>query len=99
MEFSAVRTDLALEESERRGGGIDGVREQTSDEQGFHLTRVSVLDERGAESLCKPIGEYITLEFTPLLRREENSFEICAGILARELRSLLGELPERAKRG
>ena len=96
MEFSAVRTDLALEESERRGGGIDGVSEQTSDEQGFHLTRVSVLDERGAESLCKPIGEYITLEFTPLLRREENSFEICAGILARELRSLLGELPEGA---
>lgn len=94
METSPVRTDLALEARESASGELPGVAEERKERQGFHVTRLRVLDERGEEALCKPRGEYITVELDRLLRREENAFSDCAELLGDILSSLLGELPK-----
>ena len=94
METSPVRTDLALEARESASGELPGVAEERRELRGFHVTRLRVLDERGEEALCKPRGEYVTVELDRLLRREENAFSDCAELLGEVLRSLLGALPK-----
>lgn len=95
MEYSAKRTDLALEARElwRRSaeetGAIPGVEAFESRENGYAVTTVRVLDENGEKELCKPIGEYVTIELTALLRREEDAFPRAAEVLAGHIRTLL----------
>ncbi len=90
------RTDLACEQRESLGAGeLAGVRAAAYTERGCEIESVEILDERGAEALCKPIGKYLTLSTQTLTRREPESFENCAAELAALLRSLLprpGEL-------
>lgn len=83
------RTDLAAEELPRDGGELPGVSCRTCDRDGFRVTDVKVLDARGEEALCKPIGSYITLELDTFFRREEDSFAHAARLLADCLRRLL----------
>lgn len=91
----AVRTDLAAEAHALRlenGAGADsvpGVSAEESQESGFAVTTVRVLNEIGANELCKPIGSYVTVSFDALLRREEAAFERGVAVLARHLRELL----------
>ena len=64
------RTDLAAEMRERSGSGeLPGVSAGEWSERGFDITRVDILDERGAAKLCKPIGSYITLSSRALAER------------------------------
>lgn len=59
-----IRTDLALEAKElwenspEQTTRLEGVRAR---EQG-NLTRVDILDDRGAKALGKPVGSYVTME-------------------------------------
>jgi spore protease len=91
----SVRTDLAMEarqlwaEEAADTSALPGVRAREEERRGFHVTTVSILDEAGEKALCKPKGEYITLELDKLLRREENAFADCAGLLAELVGSLL----------
>ena len=95
------RTDLALEAAQlwqqRAGeaGRLEGVESEERMEEGFKVTTVRILDERGAQALGKPVGCYVTLEVDSLLRREEDAFGRGARALARELRALL-KLPDGA---
>ncbi len=89
------RTDLAAEDLPRGGGELAGVQSEAYDRDGFHVTRVRVLDEQGAESLCKPIGTYLTVDVDSFVRRRENAFAAGAELLAEQLRSLTA-LPEDA---
>lgn len=93
--MSTKRTDLALEAQElwRESAGettqLPGVEAREHGEPGFRLTTVKILDERGSEALCKPIGTYVTLELDALLRHEDESFRNCSMVLKSELQSLL----------
>ncbi len=90
------RTDLALEEFEFARaatgdelGDIPGVESEERERSGYKVTKVRIVDEKGAEALGKPVGTYITIELTKLLSRSENAFEDAAYLLANELRPLL----------
>jgi len=84
------RTDLALEAREGLSGALpDGVEEDRRDVLGFGVTRVRITNRAGADLLCKPIGDYVTLELGRLLRREDNAFADGARALADELRAML----------
>lgn len=100
MANYSIRTDLALEaqqlwqESAGETSELRGVRAQDETVNGFKVTTVSILDDEGEASLCKPKGDYITIELDKLIRREENAFTDCATLLGNKLSALLGELPE-----
>lgn len=86
------RTDLALEERESRSAeGLEGVRFSERDISGYHVSEVVIENETGSEALCKPIGRYLTLELTRLLRREDSAFEDGARALASLLSDLIPE--------
>ncbi len=88
------RTDLAAEELPQDGGELPGVRSRSYEKEGFLVTDVQVLDEQGADKLCKPIGTYLTLDMDSFFRREEDSFSRAAGLLADCVRRLLPVPPE-----
>ena len=86
------RTDLAAEMRERSGSGeLPGVSAGEWSERGFDITRVDILDERGAAKLCKPIGSYITLSSRALAERRPEAFGDGAETLAGLIRGLLPE--------
>ena len=77
------RTDLATEELPQNGGELPGVKSRQYDRDGFSVTDVEVLDEQGSQSLCKPIGRYLTVDMDSFVRREEDSFARAVELLAR----------------
>ncbi len=86
-----IRTDLAAEQQ----GVLDGRAEETpgvvtgeEHRRGFRVTTVEIIDPRGTETLCKPIGKYVTIELDALLARRENAFEEAAHLLSEVLREL-----------
>jgi len=95
---SRIRTDLALEAEQlfraenAPRGSIPGVRATERLTDGFAVSTIEVLDERGEAAIGKPRGRYVTLELGALLRREKNAFSEACSLLAAELRSLL-QLP------
>ncbi len=97
----ARRTDLAVEATElwREEAGqttrLEGVEARDSLREGYAVTTVRILNAQGAKALGKPVGTYVTLELSGLLRREEDAFPRAARALAAELQGLL-DLPEGA---
>ena len=95
------RTDLALEsaelwkESAAEETRLEGVEARDSEREGYKVTTVRILNEKGAQALGKPVGTYVTLELAGLARREEDAFGRAARALAAELKALLN-LPEGA---
>lgn len=89
------RTDLAVEakelwrESAEEQTELKGVKSREKDSNGFKITTVEILDEKGAEELQKPIGSYITMEIDKLLKREDNAFLLGAETLGKEITALL----------
>lgn len=85
-----IRTDLAVEQHENLGSGeLQGVRADAYETRGYEIERVDILDERGVESLCKPIGSYLTISARALTERRQDSFQNGAETLAGLIRSLL----------
>ena len=68
------RTDLAYEELPQGGGALPGVKSAVTEADGFTVTDVEVLDERGSHELCKPIGRYLTVDLESFFRRREDAF-------------------------
>ena len=73
------RTDLALEAAQlwREGGNtgeLPGVTQEESTREGYPVTTVKVLDDRGAKAIGKPVGTYVTVDLSALVRREEDAF-------------------------
>ena len=87
--MQGFRTDLAAEDIPQGGGELPGVRSEVFDRDGFSVTRVRILDPQGASALCKPIGNYITLDVEAFFRRREDSFAAAVSLLADLLRGLL----------
>ena len=95
------RTDLAMEaktlweESAEKETRLEGVEARDTEREGYKVTTVRILNERGAAALEKPVGNYVTLLLDGLARREANAFGRAARALGGELRALL-KLPDGA---
>ena len=57
----------------------------------IRMTEVSILNEKGAESMGKPMGTYLTMEDPGLSETEDAYCEAAAGELGRQLASLSGK--------
>lgn len=92
--MNRFRTDLANESSELAGkqaesaGRLSGVKTEERSAGGVEITRVEVLDEKGAAQLDKAVGNYITLQLSQGQLHSEN-FKQLVGIVAGELKKLL----------
>ena len=88
------RTDLAIETSEayKKANQVDipGVEVETLEDNNVKITRVKVVDERGATEIGKPIGNYITLDVPKIEEDNPDENEKIYKTLARELRNLIG---------
>ncbi len=84
-----LRTDLALERREIiEEKEPEGIKCETIEKENAKITRIEVINDKGAQALGKPIGKYITVEvpsFTESAQLEDGQLEA----LAQELTSLL----------
>ena len=89
------RTDLALEEKTLREaeGDLPGVTCTEGEREGYPVTVVEVRGEEGVKALGKPEGRYVTLDLSPLKRREPDAFGRAVRAVAAELRALGGLAP------
>lgn len=91
------RTDLAIEVREsfpQDDVEVSGVRLTTDTlEQGkITVTTVEIMNEHGAEEMGKPIGNYITLEFT---EEADSTSEAVQKSLVRKLADILQDMTDR----
>ncbi|SHH78933.1 spore protease [Sporobacter termitidis DSM 10068] len=89
------RTDLAVEakeiwkESAEKTTELKGVKSRDTEDNGFKITTVEILDDEGAQALNKPVGTYITMEIDKLVRREDNAFTLGAETLGRQIAEIM----------
>ncbi len=88
--MACINTDLALEAREAVGE-IPGVEMEQEKKGETLVTRVHVVTPMGARRMGKPIGRYVTIENEELSRAETLRDREMGGIIAEELRALLGE--------
>lgn len=63
------RTDLAVERTEilrRMNNDINGIESEEETDEKIKITRVKVVNEQGAMTIGKPVGNYITLDIDGL---------------------------------
>ena len=96
----AKRTDLALEarelwqESAEKTTRLSGVKATKQRTEGYPVTRVDILDERGEQALGKPRGTYRTIDLTTFWQRRSDVFERAVRAVGGQLKELLpGEGP------
>ena len=91
------RPDLALEarelwqESAERTTRLLGVRAAKQRQEGYPVTRVDILDERGEEALGKPRGTYRTVDLRTFWQRKADFFPRAARAVGAQLRELVPE--------
>lgn len=89
------RTDLALEarelwqESAERTTRLQGVKATKAKQEGYPVTRVDILDERGEQALGKPRGSYRTVDLTTFWQRKEDFFERAVRVVGSQLKALV----------
>ena len=91
----AKRTDLALEarelwqESAEKTTRLSGVKATKQRAEGYTVTRVDILDERGEKALGKPRGTYRTIDLTAFWQRKSDFFERAVRAVGGQLKELL----------
>lgn len=89
------RTDLALEareiwqESAEKSTRLAGVKATKQKEEGYPVTRVDILDQRGEEALSKPQGSYLTIDLSTFWQRKADFFERAVRALGSQLKALI----------
>lgn len=89
------RTDLALEarelwqESAQRTTRLSGVKATKTKQEGYPVTRVDILNNRGEEALGKPQGSYLTIDLTSFWQRKTDFFERAVRAVGSQLKGLL----------
>jgi len=95
-----VYTDLAIESHDlavqRTGGEIQGVAVDEHTSENAKITRIEVLNQKGAEAIGKPIGTYITIESQGLKSQDRMVHDELSKAFANEL-SLLINFKKLAK--
>ena len=91
------RTDLALEarelwqESPERTSRLNGVRAKRTKSEGYSVTTVDILSDRGAAVLGKPRGRYQTVDLTAYWQRKPDFFERAVRAVGSQLKPLVPE--------
>ena len=91
----ARRTDLALEACElwRENAGdltkLPGVRSREKKSDGYPLTKVEILDQRGVTALGRPVGTYVTADLRTYWKRGADYFPRAVRAAGRALKALL----------
>ena len=91
------RTDLAREarelwrESAGRTTRLSGVKATKTKREGYPVTRVDILDQRGEKALGKPQGSYLTIDLTTFWQRKADFFERAVRAVGSQLKELLPE--------
>lgn len=89
------RTDLAVEarelwrESAQKQTELEGVEARDKTIEGFQVTTVKILNEKGEKELGKPIGTYVTIDLNSLIQREDKAFNRGVAAVSSELSSML----------
>lgn len=90
MQRSNVRTDLASEVVQRpENASLSGLELNEERICGCRVTAVKINGGEASKVLCKPIGNYLTLELDEYIRRRENSFSDAANALSQLMRRFL----------
>lgn len=92
--MQSFRTDLAMEASQA-AGEISGVEMEQNTVEKATITRVRVLNEKGAQTIGKPIGTYITVEQSDLYEKQAQGSDVLARCIADQLVRLLGAVQPR----
>lgn len=89
-------TDLAVERNDiyRKANNIenniDGIEtEEESISENLKISRVKIINEKGAEALGKPIGNYITMDVKKLRIAETEDIQKASEVVTKELRELI----------
>ncbi len=91
------RTDLAVEareiwqESAEKNTSLSGVWAKDSIVEGFSVSRVRILNDKGAKVLGKPCGAYTTIALSDLSKRDTEAFVRAINAVSRELSAMLPE--------
>ena len=94
------RTDLAVEakqlwqDSAGKTTKLEGVEADEYEKDGCKVTCVRILDQKGSESLGKPIGNYITVELQDLAKDNDDTRMKSAGVIAEKLSEILRLTPD-----
>jgi spore protease len=95
-KMTNFNTDLAIERNdiyrkanniENNVDGIETEEETISDK--IKVSRVKIINDKGAEALGKPIGNYITVDIKKLKIADNNEIQQASEVVTKELRSLL----------
>lgn len=94
LEKYSIHTDLALEEKERFESDnveVQGVvlEEEYDEEREIRVTTVKIETEKGAKTMGKPVGTYITIEAPNMVVPDEEYHIEIANELAKHIRSLI----------
>ncbi len=86
-----IRTDLAVEAAEYHrspeSDTIPGVTQREYEREGCMVHQVTITSQQAAELLEKPVGTYVTLDLSPVTRRETDAFQRAVRAFSHELRS------------
>jgi spore protease len=91
------RTDIASEAAEllrgeRKVGRAAGVISTRTEKGGFTIDTVRIINAKGARTLGKPMGRYVTIGLDLLVkRREHGAFNGAARVIAAELRLMMAD--------
>lgn len=99
IEKYSVRTDLALEQKERFESDhveVQGVilEEDYDEEREIRITKVKIETEKGAKTMGKPVGTYLTLEAPNLAVPDEDYHREVSVEIAKYLEQLIPEKKE-----
>lgn len=99
VEKYSIRTDLALEAKERFESDnieVQGVtlEEEYDEEREIKTTRVVIQTEKGAKTMGKPVGTYVTLEAPNMAVPDEGYHREISKELAEIMRELIQEKKE-----
>ena len=89
------RTDLADERADifkknnNITDNIDGIETNIREEGNIKITEVKVINENGANSIGKPIGNYITIDINKLKVATDDEIENYGNVLSNELKKLI----------
>ena len=102
VEKYSIRTDLALEQKERFESDnveVKGVvlEEQFDEEKEIKITTVKIETEKGAKTMGKPVGTYITIEAPNLVVPDEEYHSEISVELAQHMKKLFPQKEEEFK--
>lgn len=84
----SFRTDLALETRELLGTNIPGIKHNERMEGNIKITNIEILNDSASQSLKKPKGKYVTIEF-PTLTDNFQLSDKRIEIVSKEIASLI----------